>query len=331
MGENSKIEWTEATWNPFAGCSRKSEGCRNCYAEVMTKRLAAMGVAKYQGLLNEQGRFNGVVRLDEPSLRIPLKWKKPRRIFVNSMSDLFHENVQDEWIDKVFAVMALTPQHTYQCLTKRPERMVEYIESLKNYQYSIDQYWLGDWVSMGMPRKQYQEMRGVFVNEPLPNVWLGVSIEDQKTADERIPHLLQIPAKVRFLSIEPLLGPVDLRFPQAVSRDVKYPEGFEMWSEENRDAWCETQARRIYMARCEMALHWVIVGGESGSNARPMNLEWAKSIVHQCKAAGVPVFVKQLGRSAIDTDYLRFQTKDKKGGDISEFPVELAIREFPNA
>lgn len=290
MGENTNIEWTDATWNPFAGCSRKSDGCRNCYAEVMTKRLAAMGVAKYQGLLNEQGRFNGVVRPDEASLLIPLKWKKPRRIFVNSMSDLFHENAQEEWIDKAFSVMALTPQHTYQILTKRPERMAEYMESLKQYEFSIDQYWIGDWISMGMPRKLYQELRGIFLNKPLPNVWLGTSVEDQKTADERIPHLRQIPAKVRFLSIEPLLGPVDLS--KWLRRTLSVDELNALHA--------ATGGMEAYGLACQQAegdngFDWVIVGGESGPNARPIHPDWVRSIRDQCQAAGVPFFFKQWG------------------------------------
>lgn len=238
----SKIEWTGKTWNPLSGCSRKSTGCENCYAEVMTKRLALMGQEKYQGLLNEHGRFNGVVKFSESDLVKPLSVKKPETWFVNSMSDLFHENVADEWVDKVFAVMALCPQHTFQILTKRPDRMKEYF--------------------------------ALNVGFPLPNVWLGTSTENQKTADERIPHLLETPAAVRFLSCEPLLGKIDL----------------SAYLDKNSFSHDDGKAS-IYTPK----ISWVIAGGESGSRARPAHPEWVRLLRDQCVSAKVSFFFKQWG------------------------------------
>lgn len=346
MAENSKIEWTETTWNPIVGCSRKSDGCTNCYAEKMTKRLAAMGLAKYQGLLNEHDRFNGVLRLDESDLLKPLSWKKPKRVFVNSMSDLFHENAKDEWIDRVFAVMALTPHITYQVLTKRPDRMAEYITKLRerwgvicDLQIPMVDHISRDTLKIIVQCHLDKGTFGKFI-WPLPNVWLGISVEDQKTADERIPHLLATPAAVRFLSIEPLLGPVNLSafFGKTVNITGERIEQYNF------------------------GISWIIVGGESGPNARPMHVDWVRSIREQCRAAGVPVFVKQLGASVwdrndagFDGDYphewpmdtqtddwhldptrqyqgamCRIMLSDRKGGNWDEWPEDLRIREFPN-
>lgn len=244
----SKIEWTGKTWNPITGCSRTSEGCKHCYAERMTKRLAAMGQAKYQGLLDDNGRFNSTLRFDEAALEIPLKRKQPTVWFVNSMSDLFHKNVWFTWQAKIWAVMAKTPHHTYQILTKRADALPEIVGSLSNT-YGV-----------------------------LPNVWLGVSVEDQRAADERIPHLLQTPAAVRFLSCEPLLGPVDLA--EAMG-DTAWKRTCGLLVNKN-----ERNYRR---------LHWVIAGGESGPGARPMHPDWARSLRDQCVAMRVPFFMKQWG------------------------------------
>jgi protein gp37 len=252
MADKSRIEWTDATWNPIRGCSRVSDGCRNCYAETVANRFCKPG-SPYEGVVRigadgkGTGQWNGEIKFVEERLLDPLKWKHPRRIFVNSMSDLFHEKVTDEMLTRIFAVMALCPRHTFQVLTKRPERMKAYITL--------------DWE----PRRYIEG------EEPwsLPNVWLGVSVEDQKTANARIPLLLQTPAAKRFLSAEPLLGEIDLA---AVPRvDVSHvPVGAQL-------------------------LHWVICGGESGPGARPMHPDWARSLRNQCAAAKVPFFFKQWG------------------------------------
>jgi len=263
MSDRAGIEWTDATWNPLRGCSRVSEGCRNCYAERIAARFSGPG-QPYEGLAERTAkgpRWTGKVALIESALYHPLRWRKPRRIFVNSMSDLFHQDVPDEWIDRVFAVMALAPQHTFQVLTKRPERM-------------------GAWFATGLDTREEDvatAMRridinsGFFTDWPLPNVWLGTSVEDQPTADARIPHLLAAPAAVRFVSAEPLLGPVDL---------TVYMFGAHQTEETD---WI---ARR---------LDWLIVGGESGPGARPMHPDWARSLRDQCAAASVPFFFKQWG------------------------------------
>lgn len=304
----SKIEWTGKTWNPLSGCSRKSDGCKNCYAEVMTKRLAAMGQEKYKGLLNEQGRFNGVMKFDEKALLIPLKTKKPTVWFVNSMSDLFHENVKDEWIDKAFAVMALCPQHTFQILTKRPERMRDYFANLEERELEINCE-LYELTPKPVPHIPFI----VGVDLPLPNVWLGVSVENQQTADERIPLLLETPAAIRFLSCEPLLGEIILN-----RATQKYYEKIP-----------------LHKPVDYVEIDWVIVGGESGNRARPCSIEWIRDIVRQCQNAKVPVFVKQLGKRSFQSPKSEGSTgyflalENKKGGDISEFPEDLQIREFP--
>lgn len=294
MSQNTSIEWTDATWNPVRGCSRVSEGCRNCYAERQAARFVFQNVAGEGGELQKPGPFHGFVthvnghaawtgkvELVEHHLLDPLKWKKPRRVFVNSMSDLFHEALPDEAIDRVFAVMAVATTHTFQVLTKRPKRMLEYISTTR--MLNVDG-------TLAPP-------------QILPNVWLGVSVEDQKTADERIPLLLQTPAAIRFVSYEPALGPVDF------------------------------SAHKIPALFGPNKLHWVIVGGESGPGSRPFDVAWARNTIAQCKAAGVACFVKQLGRYPngdgfpADFDYRK---RDLKGGDWSEWPKDLRVRKFPN-
>lgn len=269
---STTIEWTQRpgtkgeTWNPTTGCNKVSQGCKNCYAEVMHKRLQKMSPAKY----SHPFLGGAVPHLD--ALTIPLKWKRPRTVFVNSMSDLFHEAVPFAFIDQVFAVMALTPQHTYQILTKRPERMAEYL-------MERDPLFLTD-RSMAIGQ-QMNALRGLRVDEavaavlPLPNVWLGTSVEDQATADARIPHLLRCPAAVRFLSCEPLLGPVD----------------FAQWMLVQGGRTVDPRDTEVVMP----GIHWVITGGESGPKARPMHPDWARGLREQCNAAGVPLFFKQWG------------------------------------
>lgn len=289
MSDKSNIQWTEATWNPVAGCTRVSAGCDNCYAVQMSHRLELMGQAKYAGptVLNNRGdrHFNGTVRCDEDALTIPLKWRKPRRVFVNSMSDLFHKDVPFEFVDKVFAVMALCPQHTFQVLTKRPERMAEYLNEDRRADNAFGWHFsaaqrrvktVSDDIAESRRRSGIDESN--WNNAwPLFNVWIGTSVEDQAAADARIPHLLRCPAAVRFLSCEPLLGPVDLRPWLPCHRGdpaLCFPSG-------QREACCECSLGK------PGAISWVIVGGESGAGARPCAVEWSRSIVEQCGAAGV--------------------------------------------
>jgi protein gp37 len=276
----SKIEWTEQTWNPIIGCSKKSKGCDNCYAEKMAVRLANISTAldqknwdKNKPEQSRQGlpqycnvaytiikKWTGLTAFVESAIEKPLKRKKPTVYFVCSMGDLFHDSVPFEWIDQVFAVMALCPQHTFQVLTKRPERMAEYLAGYREKE--IRKIWWNKF-KISTTTQHY--------TQTLPNVWLGTSCEDQAAADERIPHLLRCPAKVRFVSVEPMLGAVDLETPH--------------------DFICQCSACKEITKQ----LDWVICGGESGSNARPMHPDWVRSLRDQCVEAGVPFFFKQWG------------------------------------
>lgn len=312
MGENSKIEWTDASWTPIRAidlatgkigwhCEHDTTGCEFCYSESMNLRLGTR-------LPFKPGHRSHVnIFLDEQMLLAPLRWKKPRMIFVCSMTDLFASFVTDEWIDRIFAVMALCPQHTFQVLTKRAERMREYfLHRLPNGKGGPH-----SGASSAAFRMWMQMPDGSIKPAwPLPNVWLGVSAERQQEADERIPHLLQTPAAIRFLSAEPLLGPIDLR---------KYLFG----QEENGIG--HTVGACIGWTP---PLDWVIVGGESGSKARPFKIEWADSIVAQCKAAGVSCFVKQLGAVPMSDGY-PLELRHRKGGNPKEWPERLNVREMP--
>jgi protein gp37 len=282
MSTNTGIQWTDATWNPIRGCSRVSEGCRNCYAEAVAARFSGHGQTD-EGLArrtsNGAPRWTGKIMFVEKHLEDPIRWRKPRRIFVNSMSDLFHEGVTDEQLDRIFAVMAKAQRHTFQVLTKRPERMVAYT-------------------------------RARLVGLPLPNVWLGVSVEDQKAAYGRIKLLLDTPAAVRFLSCEPLLGPIDLTpFLYDEVEATSMPD-FESPIASNR------------------GLNWVIVGGESGVGARPCDLAWIRQIVTDCVASGVAVFVKQLGAYPVNNNY-NIRLEHGHGGDPLEWQPDLRVRQFP--
>lgn len=249
MGSKSSIEWTEATWNPVAGCSVISPGCTNCYAMRMARRLESMGQEKYVGLTRVSGgrpKWNGKIRIDEAALKIPASWSASRIIFVNSMSDLFHEDVPFEFIIRVFSVMMETPRHTYQLLTKRAERL--------------------------------QELAG---DLPWPdNVWMGVSVESAEYT-HRIQSLLQTGAKTKFLSLEPLLGPLD-------DLDLS-------------------------------GIDWVIVGGESGPGARPVEADWVRDIRDNCQARSVPFHFKQWGGSN-----KKASGRLLDGRTWDELPVQLA-------
>jgi len=306
MADGSKIEWTDATVNAVNGCSVVSPGCKHCYAmKLAGTRLrnhpsrAGLTIATDAGPV-----WNGEVKLHEPVLLQPLRWQRPRRIFWNAHGDLFHPKVPDEWIDRVFAVCALTPQHTHQILSKRSGRMQAYCSDpatprrlakviLDN---ALD--WCGNYVAafaalIDRPNDGDPE-QSVW---PLPNVHLGVSVEDQPRADERIPDLLATPAAVRFLSCEPLLGPVNLRFEAGFCRVCG-----EMTSGAI-DGHCMDPASACFAgeAGVDALIHWVIVGGESGHGARPMHPDWARSLRDQCAAAGVPFHFKQHG------EYLDFE------------------------
>ncbi|MGP4114624.1 phage Gp37/Gp68 family protein [Streptomyces sp. 4N509B] len=314
---STTIEWTNETWNPTTGCDRISPGCDNCYALTMARRLKAMGQTKYQTDGNPVTSGPGFgLATHRDALTEPLRWKKPRKVFVNSMSDLFHARVPRAFLAQVFAVMAATPQHTYQILTKRPERAARILTDRctcgtghpNGEHFRSEMEWAA---TSHSPTYVPGLEHGIYHRSgwPLPNVWIGTSVEDQKRADLRVPALLDTPAAVRFLSCEPLLGPVDLK--RAVStRGSERGHGLT--------------ASFVHTGDCCRKFHgidWVIVGGESGHGARPMDIKWAESLVHQCQVADVPVFVKQLG----------IRAGGKQHHDIDSFPEALRVREFPGA
>ena len=357
MGDNTAIEWTDATWNPIRGCTRVSAGCTRCYAERVAARFSKPG-QPYHGLarMTKDGpRWTGEVRVVEKHLADPLRWAQQRRIFVNSMSDLFHEGLSDAAIDRVFAVMAVSETvgrcrrrncdhdtmacgdagappagHTFQVLTKRPERLRQYLAQDRRAAWRTAAGTIGWRFTDGALDE---------IPWPLRNVWLGVSVEDQATANARIPLLLDTPAEVRFVSYEPALGPVD--FAQ-----------INRW-----DGW--GNGARVAQP-IGGGLDWVIVGGESGPGARMFDVAWARSMIAQCRTAGVECFVKQLGALPVDLTRMPhngpitardlahpeiaetlgrqldencqaacLSLVDRKGGDMAEWPEDLRVREFP--
>ena len=248
MSTASKIEWTETTWNPVTGCDRISSGCDRCYALTLAKRLKAMGSQKYQA--DGDPRTSGpgfAVTVHEDTVPEPLRWRKPRVVFVNSMSDLFHARVPDAFIASVFAVMAVTPQHTYQVLTKRPRRMRALLAS-DAFRAEVDA--AADALGLGTAADRAP------LPWPAPNVWLGTSIENDDYT-WRADCLRQVPAAVRFLSLEPLLGPLP-----SLSLD---------------------------------GIGWVIAGGESGPGCRPLDLAWVRDIRDRCASQDAAFFFKQVG------------------------------------
>lgn len=302
MSDNSKIEWTEATWNPVTGCTKVSPGFDHCYAERDFNRF------------NGPGAFD-TVRLMPNRLVTPLRWRRPRLVFVDSMSDLFHDDVPDDYIARVFAVMASASQHTFQVLTKRHGRMRSLLSSARWPELLTESPEWPPAFQGGLPL-------GIDIDpeRPLDNVWLGVSVEDQKWANVRIPALLGTPAAVRFLSCEPLIGPVDLLgrsggecedYGLAVTHEgvqtrTDYGTGFE------------------YDCDHQVGVDWVIVGGESGHGARPMHADWARSLRDQCAEAGVPFFMKQAGEVLAR----EWGCTDRKGHNPDEWP-EWFPREMP--
>lgn len=315
MSEKTGISWCDSTWNPLRGCSKVSAGCKNCYAEGVAARFSGPGLP-YEGTIRD-GRWNGEIRFVPEKLSEPLRWKRPRRIFVNSMSDLFHDGVPFEFIAAVFGVMAACPQHTFQVLTKRAARAVRFFAWL-SVQNKPDDDWTGGrlectWQALRIEAETFGDSGPLHTRHaadpvgpwPLPNVHIGVSVENQDTADERIPLLLQCPAAVRWVSYEPALERVDFDN----SRDWLTPV--------------------ITKPADAPRLDWIVVGGESGPNARPFHVQWARSTIAQCKAAGTACFVKQIGSSPCPAFDLGI--KDRAGADPSEWPDDLRVQEFPES
>ncbi len=287
------IEWTERTWNPVTGCTKVSPGCAHCYAETFAKRFGRNGGSYLPGLAE--------IICHPERLSIPLRRKKPTMYFANSMSDLFHEDVPESFIDAVWIVMGLSPHHTFQILTKRPERMLEWATGSISTDRLARAFHLVDRACPGVriPALASFISAGQWFAR---NAWLGVSVENQVFADERIPLLLETPAAVRFLSVEPLLKAVDLGnwvLDPALAKRVMSLSGFAL-------------------------LDWLIVGGESGPKARPMKEEWARSIVNDGRTANVPVFMKQMGSVWAKEHGLK-----GKAGNIDDFPKDLQVRQWP--
>lgn len=343
--QTTNIEWADWTWNPVRGCSRISPGCMNCYAELDMARKnsnpkvpGCHGYAEFRIVgQRREAHWTGNIELIESKLLEPLSWRRKAlrfaqehgrkpRVFVNSMSDLFHERLSAQAIDRVFAVMALCPEITFLVLTKRAGRMAGWFESTParttegNMQRTLPGYIVRP-LLVGLYRTRYQNLNWRDGAWPLPNVWLGVSVEDQKRADERIPHLRRTPAAVRFLSVEPMLEQIELSFPNPYQR---IPGGYR-------------GDRPELMVKPD----WVICGGESGPGARPFDIAWSRSLRDQCKAAGVKFFMKQLGSNTICSPTasggsqvthfgeMKMHLKDKKGGDPAEWPEDLRIQEVP--
>lgn len=347
----TKIQWTQQTWNPIVGCSVYSSGCTNCYAMKMASRLEAIahadnarrtdpshGGKTFDGPLshyigttqrvNGHAVWTGKVNLAPPhTLADPLKRKRPTTYFVNSMSDLFHGGVPDNWITQVFTVMAATPWHTYQVLTKRSRRMRDWL-SPDERGGQINASVLANALRSDLFRGPLVEAikgRTGSITWPLPNVWVGVSCERQQEADERIPHLLTTPAAVRFVSAEPLIGSVNF------TRISVGPDTVDALRPRMKLRSDSGSLAGDFGREPRDCLSWIIVGGESGPGARPMALGWAKDIVRQCKSAGVPVFVKQMGANPTNrVGHPCPHIKARKGDDMLEWPEELRVREFPS-
>ncbi|MDB5552160.1 MAG: hypothetical protein JWL86_2144 [Rhizobium sp.] len=311
MADNTSIEWTDATVNAVNGCSVISPGCTNCYAMRAGGRNLPRHPSTGLTVPTKAGHvWSGEVRLDEARLLLPLRWKRPRRIFWNAHGDLFHPKVPDEWIDRVFAVCALTPQHTHQILTKRSARMREYLSDPKLPKrlalvlFDMNRTGLAKFSAMfAALGDRARDDDAEFVPMPLPNVHFGVSVEDQARADERIPDLIATPAAVRFLSCEPLLGLIDPRLGAGFCRACG------QMTKGTIDGNCMDPASACFAgeAGVDSLINWVIVGGESGNGARPMHPDWARSLRDQCEAAGVPFHFKQWGAwaplCALDESY----------------------------
>lgn len=274
----TKIEWTDKTWNPIVGCSKISTGCINCYAAEAAKSSRLQQFSQYAHV----GDWDGKVQFVESQLCLPLTWRKPKKIFVCSMSDIFHHNIPDVWRHKVFAVAAMCPQHQFQILTKRPENMLCYFadnpwDSIANEIMNIE-----DNPCLGHLADELKEMSA---DDYLNNLWLGTTVENQNYADKRIPFLLHTPAKIRWLSVEPLLEKTNL--------DLSYS------------------------SLAETRIDWVVVGGESGGKRRQCKVEWIKDVIQQCDSANVDIFVKQ--------DSHRFSGQQGRISDADwqrkEFPI----------
>lgn len=354
MGKTG-IQWTDRTFNPVTGCTKVSAGCARCYAKTLHDQRHAANLRAHSGYtINGRPALPSDLRgmpdktfpfpacydtpfeqvmTHEDRLREPLSWRKPQRVFVGSMTDLFHADVPDSFLDQVFAVMALTPHLTYQLLTKRPERMAEYLIQRDGVNSEIKA------ATLAFPQALARRMEkpGNPWSLPFPNVWLGTTVEDQDTADRRILELLRCPAAVRFVSFEPLLGPVDVRnyVHESLCNELRRKD----------DARDVPAAYRVCICSepMEIRVDWGIIGGESGPKARATNIAWIGDLREQFQAAGVPVFVKQYGSKPYDGEEVFFneleggpdseprwlRLRHPHGGNPEEWAEADRVREFP--
>lgn len=291
MSNNSKIQWTESSWNPIVGCTKVSDGCYHCYAINKSHRCAACGIKQYVDITEKHGNtieWTGEIRCIPELLNKPIEWKNPRRIFVNSMSDFLHKDVPMEFLASMWNTMSIAHQHTYQLLTKRADRL----SILHTEEFRLAR--IEDYVMRNYRNWQWY----------LSNVWIGVSVENQRRAYGRLPLLATMNVGgIRWISAEPLLEKTDLFFhftsPYLYGTGEKKPE-----------------------------FNWVVIGGESGPGARPFEIDWARSIISKCKEFGIPIFMKQVGSNAFENGK-RYRTKHRKGGDPAEWPEDIRIREYP--
>lgn len=337
------IEWTTLVWNPVRGCTLVSPGCTHCYAMKQAHRFSGPGMP-YEGLTRLRAKggpvWTGEVREIPEMLQGPLAWHKPALVFVNSMSDLFHEDVSDEFIAAVFATMAACPHLTFQVLTKRAERM---------------RAWFQRWASMteeqilttfcevaqafeGVTLEQVRAAHdGALPEWPLPNVWLGASVEDQQRAHERIPHLVATPAAVRFLSCAPLLGPLDLgpMYCDLCGRTELQLRKDGEFSDPDGNGWCNHCDNELSDGWCldpcagptQRGVSWVIAEGEGGPGARPLHARWLRALVVQCAGARVPLFVKQVGAYVVDRNDAGFEAEVMDPPDPESWPTPVRVEE----
>lgn len=340
----TKITWCDVVWNPTRGCSRVSPGCDHCYAMRQARRHDYPG-GYYEGLTRLRRKDNavdwsGAVRFVPEKLHEPLRWKRPRRVFVNSMSDLFHKSLKNEDIAAVFGIMAAAPEHTFQVLTKRARRMREWFEWITRQETTTELGVALHYAQYRCSEPRLRRTRPILERQwPLSNVWLGVSAEDQKRADERIPDLLATPAAIRFVSAEPLLGPIVLpsggHFYPHMEGTVDCAHGCGAWMGPTRSGGPTgkepPEVGGFGPCPKNPELDWVIIGGESGAGARPFRYSWGWRLLKQCRKAKVPCFFKQVGQQPHD-DFAgqgALRLRDRKGEDPEEWPEALRVREWP--
>lgn len=357
MGDKTGISWTDATWNPIRGCSRVSPGCEHCYAEGVAARFSGEG-QPYEGLAKFSAKrlpqWTGDVRFIREHLEDPIRWARPRRIFTNSMSDLFHEELPVKKIAAILGVIALASHHTFQVLTKRPQRALDVLNSLTLddiVNAAIDEDVVvtsaqSKRIGKLVPPSSPYSAKSSAPLWPLPNLHIGVTAEDQKRADERIPILLKIPATVRFVSVEPQIERVVLREEWLLGAFDRCPDENNPTVPGDGDP-CDgcpaipndgargggARGGDVCGAIRGPKIDWVICGGESGHHARPFDLAWARALRDECGHAGVAFFMKQIGAKprfdGFDRPHHRYPIRDRAGAEPSEWPADLRIQKFP--